>query len=123
MDQILFCAAGAIAALWLAFHLFVGGKEVVRPLRDAPGLDPVVKDTLYLGWHYVTVAVALLAVLFLFASLTSRHDFAMAGALLAWSLTLVGIVMAPAIGAKFRDLPQGWLFLPVAALGTAGLVL
>lgn len=121
--QILFGLAGGIAALWLVVHLFLGGKEVERPLRAAShGLDPVVRDTLHLCWHCVTVTVAAMAALFLLAILTSRPDFATAGTILAWGYTLVGIVLVPAVGARFRDLPQGWLFLPIALLGTAGLV-
>lgn len=121
--QILFGVAGGIAALWLVVHLLLGGKDVERPLRTSQALDPVVRDTLHLCWHCVTVTVAIMAVLFLLAILTARPDFAMAGTGLAWGFTMVGIALAPAVGASFRDLPQGWLFLPIAALGTAGLVL
>jgi hypothetical protein len=121
--QLLFGIAGGISTLWFFFHLIQGGKEVVRPFRATPGLDPVVRDTQHLCWHYVTVTVALMAALFAVAATTSRSDLAMAGTALAWGFTLVGIGQVPAMGARYRDLPQGWLFLPIAALGTAGLML
>ncbi len=121
--HILFAAAGGIAALWLVVHLILGGKEVERPLRASTVLDPVLRDTLHLCWHCVTVTVAIMAVLFLLAVLTSRADFALAGTILAGGFSLVGIALAPAVGAHFRDLPQGWLFLPIAVLGMAGLLL
>jgi hypothetical protein len=36
---------------------------------------------------------------------------------------MVGIVLARRQGGQFRDLPQGWLFVPVAVLGGIGLIL
>lgn len=122
-DQILFAIAGGIATLWLVVHVSVGGREVERPLRSASDrLDPSVRDTLHLCWHCVTVTVAIMAAMFLLAILTSRPDFAIAGTVLAWGFTLVGVALAPAVGASYRELPQGWLFLPIAALGTAAMV-
>lgn len=119
IDQILFGIAGSVATLWFIVHLFLGGKEVIVPMRADPHLDPVVRDTLYVGWHYISVSVAAMAALFFIAIFTARADLAMAGTALAWGFTLVGIGQVPAIGARYRDLPQGWLFLPIALLGTA----
>ena len=123
MSQVLYYTAGSIAAFLLIYHMIAGRKEVVLPMRSTPGLDPVVRDTLHLGWHCVTVTVALLSTLFLVAALTLRHDFAIAGTMLAWGFAILGIGLVRTIGASYRDLPQGWLFLPIAALGTAGLLL
>jgi hypothetical protein len=117
--QILFGIAGAISGLWLVVHILLGGKDVERPLR-ASALDPVLRDTLHVCWHCVTVTVAIMAALFLFSVVSARSDFAMAGTALAWGYTVVGIGLVPAVGASFRDLPQGWLFLPIALLGTVG---
>lgn len=39
-------------------------------------------------------------------------------ALMTWACKVVRV-----IGASYHDLPQWWLFLPIAALGTAGLFL
>lgn len=122
-DQILFGAAGGLATVWFFVHLILGGKEVVVPMRADRHLDPVVRDTLYVGWHYVSVSVAAMAGLFFIAVFAARADLAIAGTMLAWGFTLVGIGQVPAIGARYRDLPQGWLFLPIALLGTLPLLL
>jgi hypothetical protein len=118
--QILFGIAGGISSLWLVVHIFLGGKDVERPLR-ASALDPILRDTLHVCWHCVTATVAIMAALFLFSVASARSDFAMAGTALAWGYTMVGVGLVPAVGASYRDLPQGWLFLPIALLGTAGL--
>jgi hypothetical protein len=123
IDQILCGTAGGIAALWFILHITIGRKEIARPLRDMPGLDPVMRDTLHLCWHFVTVTVLLMAAFLVIAAATDRQDLAIAGAVLAWGFTLLGVGLVPAVGARYRDLPQGFLFLPIALLGTAGVVL
>ena len=120
---ILFTVAGLIAALWFFYHLIAGRKEVVIPMRKTPAIDPIVRDTLHLVWHFVTASLAFLASLFLLAAVKSSNDFAMAGTILAWGFTIVGTTLVLNLGGRFRDLPQGLLFLPIALLGTAGLVL
>lgn len=121
-DQILFGIAGCLATVWLVVHLILGGKEVVVPMRADRHLDAVVRDTLYVGWHYISVSLAAMAALFAIAIFAARADLAIAGTVLAWGFTLVGIGQVPAIGASYRDLPQGWLFLPIALLGTVALL-
>lgn len=58
--QAMFSAAGGTAALWLVVHLILGGKEVERPLRTSTVLDTVLRDTLHLCWHCITVTAAII---------------------------------------------------------------
>ena len=119
---VLFGLAGGVAVVWLLVHIFAGGKDVVRPLLGEAGLDPVVRDTLHVCWHFVSVAIALMAALYFLAVFSSREEFAMAGTALAAGFATVGIGLVARLGARFRDIPQGFLFLPVAVLGAAGLL-
>ncbi|NNJ67060.1 MAG: hypothetical protein HKP54_03375, partial [Boseongicola sp.] len=45
MNDLYFWAAGGLAALWFCIHLFVGGREIARPLITATTLDPLVRNT------------------------------------------------------------------------------
>jgi hypothetical protein len=122
MDDILFGAAGGLAAIWLAVHTFVGGRQIARPLVEAVELPPVVRHTQYLCWHFTTVAIACMAVFFLVAAITGIAAYATAATVLALGFFVVGVGLVVALGESHARLPQGWLFLPVAGLGMAGLV-
>lgn len=122
-QKILFGSAGLLSVLWLLFHIVQGGKEVVRPLRASTGLEPDVRDTLYMCWHFVTATLAIMALSFILAIITASRDWAMVGTSVAFGFTLTGIGQVLAMKARYRDLPQGWLFLPITILGTGGLVL
>ena len=120
MSQILFGTAGALAALWFAVHLFVGGRQIARPLVNAASLDPVVRHTQYLCWHFTTVAIAGMAIFFGIAAMSGSIAFATSATLLAAGFFLVGVGLVVSLGESHARLPQGWLFLPVAALGVVG---
>ena len=53
--------------------------------------------------------------------LAGHHGVALGATLLATAFAIVGIGLTFRPGARHRDVPQGWLFVPVAALGVAGL--
>ncbi|MEO0918245.1 MAG: hypothetical protein AAFY31_14870 [Pseudomonadota bacterium] len=120
MAQLTFGVAGAFAALWFAVHLFIGGKQIARPLIEASNLNPVVRHTQYLCWHFTTVAITGMAIFFGLAVVTGTVAFATSGTLLAAGFFLVGVGLVISLGESHVRLPQGWLFLPVAALGFAG---
>lgn len=107
--------AGLIAAAWCAVHLFIGGREVARPLRDAP-LPEVVRATAWMTWHMTTASLATIAALLVAGWALNDASLIGAGALLAAAVSVAGILTAPVLGVGFRMLPQGWLFVPVAAL-------
>lgn len=119
----LLAAAAAVSVLTCLIHLVLGGREIARPLLAADGLRRVPKYTAYYCWHLVTITLAGLALAF---AVAARPDgsrdlalFATGGAALfaAWSLGMI---------ARFRlrpwHFPQWALFLPITALGLAGLL-
>lgn len=122
MESILFGSAGALAAIWLAVHTFVGGRQIARPLLEATELPPVVRHTQYLCWHFTTVAIAAMAAFFLLAATTGLTAYATSATVLALGFLVVGVGLVFSLGEAHARLPQGWLFLPVAGLGLAGLL-
>lgn len=121
MESMLFGSAGGLAALWLAVHTIVGGREIARPLVEANELTPVVRHTQYLCWHFTTVAIAFMATFFLLAAFTGVTAYATSATVLATGFFVVGVGLVISLGEAHGRLPQGWLFLPVAGLGLAGL--
>ncbi|ROT97745.1 hypothetical protein [Histidinibacterium lentulum] len=117
-----FLGAGALSAVWLLVHAFAGGRDTVRPLLEGGGLPPVVRDTLYVCWHFTSVALAMMAGLFLRAGLAGDVTAAVAATILAGAFALVGIALVLRQGASHLQVPQGWLFVPVAVLGAVGLM-
>jgi len=120
MAELAFAAAGAFAALWFAVHLFVGGRQIARPLVEAQGLDPVVRHTQYLCWHFTTVTIAGMAIFFGIAAVSGTVAFATSATLLAAGFFIVGVGLVMSLGENHAQLPQGWLFLPVAVFGSIG---
>ncbi|MEM1065450.1 MAG: hypothetical protein AAF771_15565 [Pseudomonadota bacterium] len=120
MSTLFFAAASALSALWLAVHVLVGGREIAHPLLRASALTATVRHTQYLCWHFTTVAIAAMAALFGAAAFLGETAFATSATLLAAGFFVVGVGLVIALGEHHTRLPQGWLFLPVAALGVAG---
>lgn len=116
-----FTIASGVAALWLGVHLFLGGKEVARPLL-ASDLHPLARDVMYMCWHFVSAGIAAIAVFFGLAAWLGDPAYGVAGTLLAAAFTVIGILIATLQGQSHLKMPQGWLFLPVAALGLWGLL-
>ncbi|WP_299375481.1 hypothetical protein [uncultured Tateyamaria sp.] len=123
METTLFVAAAGLAALWLAVHVVVGGRQIARPLIAAPELSATVRHTHYLCWHLTTATIVCMAAFFATAALTGIAAYAMAATVLALVFSIVGVGLVFALGETHARLPQGWLFLPVAGFGLAGLAL
>jgi len=121
MQTITFALAGGIAALWFLVHIFLGGREIARPLLASQELHPVVRDVQYLCWHFTTVGIAGMAVFFGLAAAQANPSYAVAGTFLAAGFTVTGVFLTFKQRANHLAVPQGWLFLPIAALGMAGL--
>lgn len=64
----------------------------------------------------VTAAILLMGVFFVLG-LYVNPTYVVAGSLLAAFVAIAGIAAPFALGTTFRVLPQGWLFVPIAALG------
>ncbi|MEO0829549.1 MAG: hypothetical protein AAFY03_03725, partial [Pseudomonadota bacterium] len=99
--------------------LHIGGGEVARPLRYA-AIPAIVSQTAYLCWHLVSATLVLMALLFFAAAV--GWETGLSATALALAFAGVGILLPPMIGQTYRLLPQGWLFVPVVALGTWGLL-
>lgn len=120
MNDVFFWGAGGFAALWCLVHLFLGGREIARPLLSAGSLAPTVRHTQYLCWHFTSVTIAVMAGLFFAAAQSGVTALATAGTLLAAGFFVTGVGLVWGLGESHLRLPQGWLFLPVAGLGIAG---
>lgn len=110
-------AAAALSALWLIVHLAVGGRQVAVPLLATANLDPLVRDVLYLCWHFTSFGIASMAGFFLWGAVASDSAFTLVGTVLAAGFAVTGIALVHLRGANHLALPQGWLFVPVAVLG------
>lgn len=119
--MVLFLLAAALSGVWLFVHLLLGGREIATPLRAAPDLAPVVRDTQYLCWHFTSVGIAAMASFFAAAAWVGDTAFAVAATVLAAGFAVTGIGLVIGIGQSHARLPQGWLFVPVTLLGAAGL--
>lgn len=107
--------AAGIAALWTVVHAVIGGRESERVLSKDTHLPALVRETMLLCWHMVTAFLGLMAV-FLWFGAKGAEQMALAGLLMALAASGVGIVLAPLRGLSYRLLPQGWMFVPIAAL-------
>ncbi len=113
--------AAILSGLWAGVHTFVGGRECERPLAADETLAPVVRETMRMCWHMITGVLILMAVFFA-AAYFEVAGFALAGTALALVFVVAGVGFAPLNGLSYRLVPQGWLFVPVLALGLWGLV-
>ena len=119
-----FVTAAAIAAFNTALHFYLGGQQIARPLLDAQSFSDKVKYVQYFCWHIATLTLAFQAVLFVVAAIVpGQPSYAIIGTALAASVGLLGLTLPIGLRVGYRIVPQGWLFVPVAALGIAGLVL
>lgn len=122
MTDYIYAVAAIIAAIWCGVHLFLGGREIARPLRQSSQLDPMVRDTQYLCWHFTSVSIAAMSLFFFLAYFLKQPSYAVAGTILSAGFTLTGIGLVIAIGQSHKKVPQGWLFAPITALGLWGLM-
>lgn len=114
--------AAALSAAWFIVHTFVGGPQVIGPLRQSTDLPKLVIAILWMVWHMVTLVILVMAVAFLLAAMWQSRGLALAGTALSAALCLAGVVIIPAAGLRYTEAPQGWLFLPGALLGLYALL-
>lgn len=115
-----FSIAAALSLAWALVHLFVGGRQIARPLLAAQ-MPVTARSTAWMCWHFVSVTLFLLATFFLAAAFGS-DDLGLAGTLIAAAFFFTGLWAKTMTGETFARLPQGWLFLPVALAGLWGLL-
>ncbi|MEQ8657449.1 MAG: hypothetical protein RIC24_09100 [Hyphomicrobiales bacterium] len=123
VQTILYSGAALLSFIWFFVHLLIGGKQIARPLLEDTALPQMAQQVLYVCWHFVSATIAVTALLFTLAVLLADSAHAIAGTLLAAGFSLVGIAIGPLRGWRYGTIPQGWLFVPVVAMGLLGLTL
>lgn len=119
----LFLVAGVLCAIVWGIHTFGGGRTVAIPLRVATGLSDTPKFTQLYCWHLVTIVLAVMAFGLIYAAFVpSAEDLAGLIVVLAMAFCALGLAMPRAFGQTFKEMPQGFLFLPIGLLGLAGLM-
>ena len=121
MQTYLALAAAALSFAWFLVHLFLGGREVARPLRDSPEPAAQVRAVAWMCWHFSSLLILALALLFLASTRTEGSVLLWVATLLAAGMTLIGIHAARVFAQPVTAMPQGWLFAPIALLGAAAL--
>ena len=115
-------AAAALLSIGIgAIHVFAGGPTIARPLLRAGDLEDTPKYTQYYCWHLVSIALVMMAAQFAGAALVpTQTALGLSGTLTAAGFAAWGVVLPPLVGQSYVDMPQGWLFVPVAILGGIG---
>ncbi|MCV0426788.1 MAG: hypothetical protein K5905_15105 [Roseibium sp.] len=91
------------------------------PLLKATDLHPVPKYVTYYCWHIVTIVLAAIAIMFAVAGLKQDSmELAWAATALTAAFCILGLAVPPMKGQKYKNMPQGWLFLPIFLLGVLG---
>jgi uncharacterized membrane protein YjjP (DUF1212 family) len=119
-----FLSAAILSTGICALHVFGGGRQAARPLLATTELDHVAKFTNYYCWHLVTIAIALMAAAFAFASRPEANaDPAIFASATAVTFALWSIVMIVRYRLSPLQFGQWALFLPAGLLGAVGLAI
>lgn len=120
--NLLLMLAGASAFGVFLTHLILGGREIVRPFLGVEKMPGIAHYTMYYCWHLVSLTLAGMALAFVMAAQPGgARVLAMFATFGAASFAALNFGMNARLGLSFARHPQGFLFLPVAALGAAGL--
>lgn len=121
--NIIFLVAAALSVAVCLIHTFAGGRTIAVPLLKSD-LHPVPKYVTYYCWHIVTIVLAAIAVMYAFAGMRADSlDLGWVATALVAAFCLLGLAVPPLKKQKYSQMPQGWLFLPIAILGITGGVL
>ncbi len=113
-----FLLPAAVAAAIAGTHLFLGGREIARPLLRQAALPPVVTLTHYYCWHMVTITLAVLAGAYAYAALgPDGHPLAVMATLLSGLFGLWGLALVLWKRQRHSDMPQWMLFAVLTASG------
>ncbi|MFV1528629.1 MULTISPECIES: hypothetical protein [unclassified Phaeobacter] len=117
-------AAGGLMVANTLLHIFAGGKSVARPLLNARELSAEVRYVNYYCWHLVSINLAAVAALFLWPALLNGPVVAaIIATALAASYALWGLALPVLNGQRYKDIPQGFLFVPATLSGLIGLMI
>ncbi len=111
-----------LAVIFLA-HFFGGTAEVAVPLLAANDIGETVKYLNYYCWHLVSITLLLMSVGMIRAAFSAfGRDVAILITALAAAFGLWGIALPIMVEQPYIEMPQGWLFVPVALLGWVGIL-
>lgn len=122
MEQFYLIAAAALSALWFLVHVFLGGREVARPLRTATGMTDEARLVAWMCWHFTSVALAVMALGYGGAALWNLPGMAISATAMALGFALTGTWITARSDVAFIKAPQGLLFIPQVILGTLALL-
>jgi hypothetical protein len=119
-----FLGAAGLSAFTFVLHVVAGGRETAGPLLESTELGRIAKYTSYYCWHLVTISIASIAAAFLFAAQPGGNFSLAAFATgLSFAFAVLNIAIAARFGLPFWEFGQWVLFLGIALLGLAGLLL
>ncbi len=120
--DVMFGFAAGVSALTLIVHVFAGGRSVARPLLDC-ALGDEARLTAYYCWHLTSLMIGTLSACFGWAALDpGAREVAIVATGLAGASAVWSGLLTVWKRQKVLTLPQWLLFVPIAALGIAGLV-
>ncbi len=113
-------AAATASILVLGVHVIGGGREIARPLLDAPGLAKVPKFVSYYCWHLATISIALMGFCFASSAVTGSAELARLATVQSVLFTALSIAII--VGQRLSPwlYPQWAFFLVVAGIGLMG---
>ena len=113
--------AGVWASLLALVHVFMGGPEIAKPLLQSRDVPSTAKYVNYYCWHLVSFNLAMMAGLLITAGLgVHTLVLGLVATLQAGFYFVWGIALPLLKQQTYRDMPQGWLFLPLVVLGAIG---
>ena len=121
MEVWFFGAAALITVIATCVHVFLGGRQFVRPLL-ATDLPPDLKWMAYFMWHVATVSVGATGVVFGLAA-TGHAGFGLFGVGFAAAIGLLGMGVAVKSGLGPGAFPIIFLNTLIVALGLTGVFL
>ena len=115
-------SAGIAALLLDLVHIFLGGREIHRPMVAAHWPEPA-KAIWSVVWHAVTALIALGGVALIVAAVLPDQALALAALPIALFLAFAGLFIGYGLIrlGTVRILPQWIAFLGISALGLIGL--
>ncbi|MCF6220961.1 MAG: hypothetical protein L3J65_07595 [Robiginitomaculum sp.] len=124
--NIWFLAAGAASFALCLLHIFGGGAVAARPLLATNALDRVAKYTNYYCWHMVTIIIAAMGLMYIYASIfVEAVELAWVASLLALGFSIWNLALYFWQRKTFRhwyELAQWLFFTPIWLLGFTGLI-
>lgn len=120
--NIYFFVAALLSIINLLLHFFAGGKDIARPLLEANCIPDEVKYVQYFCWHITTLSLLFLAASFGYSALyPDSLAIVIATTALSGGIAILGISMPLRVGLSYKQMPQGWLFLPVTIVPIFGI--